>query len=159
MVVLENIEKAYKAQEVSPRIYDFIRQQEKDPANKGHNGVVVVGLNSGREIVDVVEGMFEEDDNAPHFSLLSVEADPLDIGDDYQESMESPLAIWKNDSSNLDGKLVILVDYAIKTGKSAFFALNELVSLGRPKYTRLVVVEDTVGERNYPIQPDKKLPL
>ena len=153
MVVRDLIEKirgSHKARQAAPKIYDFIHEQEHHPANKGHDGVVVVGLNSGgKEIAEIIEDMYEENDNVPYFSLLSVKAEQ------YAEWALDWDIDKANVDYNLDDKLVILIDSAIKTGESAYLALRELCRVNRPKYVRLAVVGDNSKARTWPIQPDK----
>lgn len=54
---------------------------------------------------------------------------------------------------DIDGKIVILVDDVLHTGRSTRAALDALVDLGRPKAIRLAVLVDR-GHREYPIQAD-----
>ncbi len=53
----------------------------------------------------------------------------------------------------LDGKLVVLVDDVLYTGRTVRAALDALVEFGRPKAVRLAVLVDR-GHREFPIQAD-----
>lgn len=54
---------------------------------------------------------------------------------------------------NIDGRIIILVDDVIATGRSIRAAMDALIDLGRPKAIRLAVLVDR-GHRELPIQPD-----
>jgi pyrimidine operon attenuation protein/uracil phosphoribosyltransferase len=54
---------------------------------------------------------------------------------------------------DIDGKLIILVDDVLYTGRSSRAALDALMDLGRPKAVRLAVLVDRSG-RELPIQAD-----
>jgi pyrimidine operon attenuation protein / uracil phosphoribosyltransferase len=52
---------------------------------------------------------------------------------------------------NVDGRLVLLVDDVLHTGRSVRAAMDALVDLGRPRAVRLAVLVDR-GGREFPIQ-------
>lgn len=54
---------------------------------------------------------------------------------------------------DIDGRIVILVDDVLYTGRSARAALDALIDLGRPKAVRLAVLVDR-GHHELPIQAD-----
>lgn len=54
---------------------------------------------------------------------------------------------------DIDGRVVILVDDVLYTGRSARAAMDALIDLGRPKVIKLAVLIDRAG-REFPIQPD-----
>jgi pyrimidine operon attenuation protein/uracil phosphoribosyltransferase len=54
---------------------------------------------------------------------------------------------------SLDGKIVILIDDVIFTGRTVRAALSEIMDFGRPDEVRLAVLVDR-GHRELPIQPD-----
>jgi len=53
----------------------------------------------------------------------------------------------------LDGKVVILIDTVLETGRSVRAALDALVDFGRPRMTRLLVLVDR-GGREFPVAAD-----
>ncbi|MFO0972374.1 MAG: bifunctional pyr operon transcriptional regulator/uracil phosphoribosyltransferase PyrR [Phycisphaerae bacterium] len=53
----------------------------------------------------------------------------------------------------VDGRLIVLVDDVIFTGRSIRAALDAIMDLGRPRAIRLAVLVDR-GGRELPIQPD-----
>ena len=54
---------------------------------------------------------------------------------------------------DIDGKIIILVDDVLYTGRSIRAALDALIDFGRPKVIRLAVLIDRQG-REFPIQAD-----
>jgi pyrimidine operon attenuation protein/uracil phosphoribosyltransferase len=54
---------------------------------------------------------------------------------------------------NIDGKIVVLVDDVLYTGRSSRAALDALIDLGRPKAVQLAVLIDR-GHRELPIRAD-----
>ena len=54
---------------------------------------------------------------------------------------------------DINGRLIILVDDVLNTGRSIRAALDALVDLGRPQAIRLAVLIDR-GQRELPIRPD-----
>lgn len=56
-------------------------------------------------------------------------------------------------SFDINGRLIILVDDVLNTGRSIRAALDALVDLGRPQAIRLAVLIDR-GQRELPIRPD-----
>jgi pyrimidine operon attenuation protein/uracil phosphoribosyltransferase len=54
---------------------------------------------------------------------------------------------------SLEGKLVVLVDDVLFTGRTVRAALDALVDFGRPRAVRLAVLVDR-GHREFPIQAD-----
>ncbi|MBM4024797.1 MAG: bifunctional pyr operon transcriptional regulator/uracil phosphoribosyltransferase PyrR [Planctomycetes bacterium] len=54
---------------------------------------------------------------------------------------------------DIDGKIIILVDDVLYTGRSARAAMDALIDLGRPKAIRLAVLVERAG-RELPIQAD-----
>ncbi len=53
----------------------------------------------------------------------------------------------------IDGKVIILVDDVLQTGRSTRAAMDALIDLGRPTVMKLAVLIDRVG-RELPIQAD-----
>jgi pyrimidine operon attenuation protein / uracil phosphoribosyltransferase len=63
-------------------------------------------------------------------------------------------------SGGIDGKLVVLVDDVLYSGRTIRAALDALSAIGRPRYVRLATLIDR-GHRELPIRPDfvgKNLP-
>jgi pyrimidine operon attenuation protein / uracil phosphoribosyltransferase len=54
---------------------------------------------------------------------------------------------------DIDGKIIILADDVLHTGRSTRAALDALIDLGRPEAIKLAVLIDRLG-REFPIQAD-----
>ena len=54
---------------------------------------------------------------------------------------------------DIDGRIIILVDDVLHTGRSTRAAMDALIDLGRPKAIRLAVLVERTG-REFPIQAD-----
>jgi pyrimidine operon attenuation protein/uracil phosphoribosyltransferase len=62
--------------------------------------------------------------------------------------------------SSLDGKVVVLVDDVLFSGRTVRAALDAITDIGRPRQVKLAVLADR-GHRELPIRPDfvgKNLP-
>ena len=97
------------------------------------------------------------------FEGVSVEQGAIDIGlhrDDLSLRGVRPRLQPSALPASLDGRLVVLVDDVIFTGRSIRAALDALVDYGRPAAIELAVLVDR-GHRELPIRPDyvgKNLP-
>lgn len=126
-------------------------------ANHGPDGVVLVGLQTGG--VPVAEALAE--------ALGSITGEDTEVGtldvafyrDDIGLRPVLPEAVthipW-----NLDGRIVVLCDDVLFTGRTIRAALNALSDYGRPRAVQLAVMVDR-GHRELPIRPDyvgKNLP-
>ncbi len=69
--------------------------------------------------------------------------------------LKSPRALEETDvpADGIDGKLVVLVDDVLFSGRSVRAALDALADLGRPKAVQLAVLVDR-GHRELPIRAD-----
>ena len=80
--------------------------------------------------------------------------------DDLRRGRIRPLAETIEPSGGIDGKLVILVDDVLFSGRSVRAALDAVRELGRPRAVQLAVLVDR-GHRELPIRADyvgKNLP-
>ena len=87
---------------------------------------------------------------------LNVATGVLDITfyrDDLSLRKGMPLVRATEIDFDLDGKVVLLVDDVLQTGRSIRAALNALADFGRPKAIRLAVLIDR-GGRELPVAPD-----
>ncbi len=73
--------------------------------------------------------------------------------DDLQLLAPTPLVRGTNISFDINGKIVLLVDDVIFTGRTVRAALTELLDFGRPRKVQLLALVDR-GHRELPIQPD-----
>ena len=127
-------------------------------ANSGVSDLIVLGIPTrGIHLANRVAKLLSEID--PSFTS---EAGVLDITlfrDDLVSADRriQPTVIPGDD---IDGKVVVIVDDVLFSGRSARAALDALIDFGRPKQVKLAVLVDR-GHRELPIRPDfvgKNLP-
>jgi len=125
--------------------------------NHGLDDVVLVGLQTGG--VPIVERLA---DTLAMIEEVDVPVGYVDVAyyrDDIGLRPVLPEAITDVPVS-LDGKIVVLVDDVLFTGRTIRAALNALADFGRAASTQLAVMVDR-GHRELPIRPDyvgKNLP-
>jgi len=102
-------------------------------------------------------------DRIATFGGVRVAVGTLDITlyrDDLRSHAVRPLGRTVEPSGGVDGKLVILVDDVLFSGRTVRAALDALTDLGRPRAVQLAVLIDR-GHRELPIRADyvgKNLP-
>ena len=85
-----------------------------------------------------------------------IPAGALDIGphrDDLSSPNLRPFVHHTDIPVDIDGKILVLVDDVLYTGRSVRAAMDALTNLGRPKSIQLAVLIDR-GHREMPIRPD-----
>ena len=125
--------------------------------NHGLDNVVVIGLQTGGvPVAHRLAGVLKDVDGA------DVPVGSLDVAlyrDDIGLRPVLPEAVT-DISFDLSGKIVVLVDDVLFTGRTVRAALDALTTFGRPRAVQLAVVVDR-GHRELPIRPDyvgKNLP-
>ena len=118
---------------------------------RGGDDVVLLGIPTrgatlARRLADRVQA----------FTGRTVPSGSLDITlyrDDLR--LKSPRALEETDipPEGVDGRLVVLVDDVLFSGRSVRAALDALADLGRPRAVQLAVLVDR-GHRELPIRPD-----
>ena len=91
--------------------------------------------------------------NIERFSDIRVHLGALDITlyrDDLKELFPTPQVHGTDITFDVNGKVVILVDDVIYTGRTARAAMEAIIRLGRPAAIRLCVIVDR-GHRELPI--------
>ena len=94
--------------------------------------------------------------NIEHFERLEVPVGSLDITlhrDDRDPADEEPRVHESCIPFDVDGKMVVLVDDVLYTGRTARAAMDALLELGRPAAIRLAILVDR-GHRELPIRAD-----
>ncbi len=77
----------------------------------------------------------------------------------YRDDLNSPQGVGQPQvrtteiGFDIDGRVIILVDDVLQTGRSARAAMDALIDLGRPMVLKLAVLVDRLG-RELPIQAD-----
>ncbi len=131
-------------------------------ANAGLDDVCLIGLQTGgvplaRALAEALADIEGSEDDP-----IEVPLGRLDVAfhrDDIGLRPTMPEAIT-DVPFHLDGKVVVLVDDVLYTGRTIRAALDALTSFGRPRAVQLAVMVDR-GHRELPIRPDyvgKNLP-
>lgn len=114
--------------------------------NDNINDVVLVGIkHKGTPIAKYLSEMIKSIDG----SIVPVEE--IDINNHRDDNKKSDATISFNTS--VDGKIVILVDDVLYTGRSVRAAMDAVMDLGRPSKIELAILVDR-GHRELPIRAD-----
>ena len=123
--------------------------------NNGSEGVVLVGiLKGGAWLAEALAGALAELGSAVPWGTLDVSFYRDDLGLRAVTPSASEL------SFEIDGRVVVLVDDVLYTGRTIRAGLDALRAYGRPQSVQLAVMVDR-GHRELPIRPDfigKNLP-
>ena len=119
--------------------------------NTGAEDIVVVGIRTrGDYLAQRVAKKIEEIEGKP------VQVGRLDITlyrDDLRGRLDQPLLKSTEILFDINGKVLVLVDDVLFTGRTIRSALNALMDLGRPATIQLLVLIDR-GHRELPIKAD-----
>lgn len=119
--------------------------------NGGAEDLVLVGIRRrGVPLAQRIAAKIKE------FEETAVPVGALDITlyrDDLQTIAHQPVVGPTEVPVDVEGKVVILVDDVLFTGRTARAALDELIDLGRPRAIQLAVIVDR-GHRELPIRAD-----
>jgi pyrimidine operon attenuation protein/uracil phosphoribosyltransferase len=119
--------------------------------NKGTENLALVGIRTrGEYLARRLAQKIEEIEGK------SVQIGILDITlyrDDLRGRLDQPQLKSTEILFDVTGKLIILVDYVLFTGRTIRSALNALTDLGRPSLIELLVLVDR-GHRELPIKAD-----
>lgn len=119
--------------------------------NHGREGLVLVGMRTrgvplARRLADAIEEFEGE--------RVSVGALDINLYRDDLSSLELKPRIQPTEMpTDIDGKIVVLVDDVLFTGRSIRAALDALTDFGRPARIQLAVLVDR-GHRELPIRAD-----
>jgi pyrimidine operon attenuation protein/uracil phosphoribosyltransferase len=126
--------------------------------NEGHDSLVLLGIPT--------RGVYLANRIAVILSQIEpgyqTEAGVLDITmyRDDLASAERRMIPTQIPGSSLDGKVIVLVDDVLYSGRTVRAALDAITDIGRPRQVKLAVLADR-GHRELPIRPDfvgKNLP-
>ena len=126
--------------------------------NKGPEGLILLGIPSrgvplARRLADVIEEV----------EGITVPVGALDVTmhrDDLRRQSTRVVMPSKIPACGVDGRIIVLVDDVLYSGRTIRAALEALTELGRPRAVRLAVLVDR-GHRELPIRADhvgKNLP-
>lgn len=115
------------------------------------SGVVLVGIHRrGVPLARFLQGKLEADSGA------RIPLGKMDITfyrDDLSMVASQPVVGTSHLDFDITGKVVLLVDDVLNTGRTTRAALDSLMDYGRPRRVELVVLVDR-GHRELPIQAD-----
>ncbi|WP_105565238.1 bifunctional pyr operon transcriptional regulator/uracil phosphoribosyltransferase PyrR [Microbacterium halophytorum] len=127
-------------------------------ANRGADGLVLLGIPTrGVNLADRLAALIER------FSGTAVPTGALDVTmyrDDLSRHPTRTPRPTQIPDGGIDGRVVVLVDDVLFSGRSIGAALDALKDIGRPSAVRLAILIDR-GHRELPIRPDyvgKNLP-
>ncbi len=119
--------------------------------NKGAKNIVLVGIKTRG--VPLAHRLAEK---INQIEEIEVPVGILDITlyrDDLSEIDKDPVLHGSEIPVNIEGKIVVLVDDVLYTGRTVRAALDALIDIGRPKVIQLAVLVDR-GHRELPIRAD-----
>jgi pyrimidine operon attenuation protein/uracil phosphoribosyltransferase len=119
--------------------------------NKGVENLILVGIQKrgvplAERLVDAIE----------QFEKVRVPVGAIDITlyrDDLQMISQVPIVGETAIKEDITGRVIILVDDVLFTGRTVRAALDELIDFGRPSAIQLAVLVDR-GHREFPIRAD-----
>ena len=119
--------------------------------NDGLNDIVLIGIRTrGAPLADRIAGVLERvESHAPPVGYLDISF----YRDDLRGSLAQPMVQRTEILFDISGKVVVLVDDVLFTGRTIRAALDALTDLGRPRAIQLAVLVDR-GHRELPIRPD-----
>lgn len=116
----------------------------------GTDGMVIVGIQ--RRGVELAERLARLIEAAERVTLPRGKLDITLYRDDLQAIGPRPV-VGETKLPDLDGKVVVIVDDVLYTGRTVRAALDEFADFGRPRRVLLCVLVDR-GGRELPIQAD-----
>ena len=127
-------------------------------ANEGSQGIVLLGIPTrGVHLARRISAFLASID--PGFEEQVGVLDITMYRDDFA-AVNQPIATSDIPQAGLQGKVVVLVDDVLFTGRTIRAALDAINDFGRPSQVKLAVLVDR-GHRELPIRPDfvgKNLP-
>ena len=119
--------------------------------NKGVEDVILIGVKTrGVPIASRIATRIEQIEGN---KVATGEMDITLYRDDLKEIQEEPVINSTNIGTDINDKIVVLVDDVLYTGRTVRSALNALMDIGRPKSIQLAVLVDR-GHRELPIRAD-----
>lgn len=130
-------------------------------ANKGGTDLVLMGIpRRGYPLARRLAAKIATADPSVDAAAITGQLDVTMFRDDLAHQPTRPPHPTQLPASGIDGKVVVLVDDVLYSGRTIRAALDALIDLGRPRAVRLAVLVDR-GHRELPIRADhvgKNLP-
>ncbi|MBM6621374.1 bifunctional pyr operon transcriptional regulator/uracil phosphoribosyltransferase PyrR [Micrococcaceae bacterium RIT802] len=130
-------------------------------ANKGTRDLVLLGIPSrGFPLAQRLAERIARAEPGTDPAAITGQLDITMYRDDLRHSTTRTPAPTRLPAGGIDGKVVVLVDDVLYSGRTIRAALDALSDLGRPRIVRLAVLVDR-GHRELPIRADhvgKNLP-
>ena len=121
--------------------------------NRGATDLYLVGIR--RRGVPLADRMASEIEHLEGVRPLSGSLDITLYRDDLSTVGASPIVNRTELDHDIEGKIIVLVDDVLYTGRTIRAALDQLMDFGRPKKVQLAVLIDRGREhRELPIQAD-----
>jgi pyrimidine operon attenuation protein/uracil phosphoribosyltransferase len=123
--------------------------------NSGIKDLAVIGIQTrgvpiGRRIIsEILKSQAGSEKEEITFGILDITL----YRDDVDSMSSVPLVKETDIPFDIEGKVLVIVDDVIFTGRSIRAALDEIVDFGRPKNIQLAVLIDR-GNRELPIEPN-----
>jgi pyrimidine operon attenuation protein / uracil phosphoribosyltransferase len=122
-------------------------------ANHGAKDLYIVGIRRrGVPLAERIrEKIFELEGDRPLYGIIDITL----YRDDLSTVGASPIVNRTELEEDIEGKVIVLVDDVLYTGRTIRAALDQLMDFGRPKKVQLAVLIDRGREhRELPIQAD-----
>ena len=119
--------------------------------NSGTEGLVLVGIH--RRGVPLAERIARQIERIEGMEIPCGNLDITLYRDDLTLRHDRPLVGSTHVPGDITGKIVVLVDDVLYTGRTIRAAMDALMDLGRPDAIQLVALVDR-GHRELPIRPD-----
>jgi pyrimidine operon attenuation protein/uracil phosphoribosyltransferase len=119
--------------------------------NKGAEHLAIVGIRTrGEYLAQRIARKIEEIEGKP---LTTGALDITLYRDDLRGRLDQPELKSTEILFDITGKIIVLVDDVLFTGRTVRAALNALMDIGRPEHIQLLVLIDR-GHRQLPIKAD-----
>ena len=119
--------------------------------NKGVENVILVGIRTRG--VPLAQRIAKEIENIENVTVPVGFLDITLYRDDLSTLAYNPIVHGTELDFNISGKVIILVDDVLYTGRTIRAALDALIDMGRPKAIELAVLIDR-GHKELPIRAD-----
>lgn len=119
--------------------------------NKGIKDLIIVGIRTRG--IPLAERLVDEIERIEGVRLPVGILDITLYRDDLSTLSYQPVVHQTQIPGNINGKVIVLVDDVLYTGRTVRAALDAIIDIGRPKVIQLAVLVDR-GHRELPIRAD-----